>query len=172
MVFPMELNRVLLSFVLLFPAAVPAQIQLHTFTSTADGSEQPYALYLPSAFDASRKYALLVSLHTEDSNERLNLRQVLGPPNRLGRPEREDARFIIACPYARGSMGYRGLAEQDVYDMIGAIERSLPVDPDRVYLTGASMGGGGALWLAETQPDRWAAVAPVCAATVPGSEEL
>ena len=34
------------------------------------------------------------------------------------------------------------------------------------------MGGGGALWLALTRPDVWAAVAPVCAATIPGSEEL
>src|ERR1035438_1803097 len=56
--------------------------------------------------------------------------------------------------------------------MIDAIEHRFPVDPDRVYLTGASMGGGGALWLALTHPDRWAAVAPVCAAPLPGSEDL
>ena len=34
------------------------------------------------------------------------------------------------------------------------------------------MGGGGALWLALTRPDVWAAVAPVCPAAFPGSEEL
>src|SRR5690242_10686945 len=34
------------------------------------------------------------------------------------------------------------------------------------------MGGGGALWLALTRPDVWAAVAPVCAATIPGTEDL
>jgi hypothetical protein len=46
------------------------------------------------------------------------------------------------------------------------------VDRERVYLTGISMGGGGALWLALTRPDVWAAVAPLCPATVLGSEEL
>jgi hypothetical protein len=46
------------------------------------------------------------------------------------------------------------------------------VDEDRVYLTGASMGGGGALWLAMTRPDEWAAVAPVCADEFPGTGDL
>jgi len=137
-----------------------------------DSSEQPYALYLPDGFTPSQKYALLVSLHTEDSNHRLNLRQVLGPADRRGRPERADPRFVIACPYARGGMSYQGIAEQDVYDMVAAVERRFPIDPDRVCLTGASMGGGGALWLALTHPDRWAAVAPVCAAPLPGGEDL
>ena len=157
---------------LLVPFALFAQPQFLTFPSTIDGTQQPYAIYLPDNFNPAQRYALLVSLHTEDSNHRLNLRQVLGPPNRLGRPEHSDARFILAFPYARGSLGYQGIAEQDVYDMIADVERRYSIDADRVYLTGASMGGGGALWLALTRPDRWAAVAPLCPAIVPGSEEL
>jgi pimeloyl-ACP methyl ester carboxylesterase len=162
----------LILLLLLVPAALLGQVRFLTFPSTIDSTDQPYAIYLPENFNPAQKYSLLVSLHTEDSNHRLNLRQVMGPPNRLGRPEHADPRFIIAFPYARGSMGYRGIAEQDVYDMIAAVERQYPVDPDRVYLTGASMGGGGALWLAATHPDRWAAVAVLCPATIPGTEEL
>ncbi len=162
----------LLFFGLLLPFPAPAQTSFLTFASTVDGTEQPYALYLPERYDRTQRYPLLVSLHTEDSNHRLNLRQVLGPVDRMGRPERADPRFIVAFPLARGSMGYWGIAEQDVYDMIAAIEQRYPIDPDRVYLTGPSMGGGGALWLALTHPDRWAAVAPLCAAVMPGSEEL
>jgi pimeloyl-ACP methyl ester carboxylesterase len=157
---------------LLLPFAAPARTQFLTFTSSVDGSAQPYALYLPESANPSQGFPLLVSLHTEDSNHRLNLRQILGPPDRAGRSGTGDAPFAVACPYARGSMGYRGIAEQDVYDMLGDVQRRFPVDPDRVYLTGASMGGGGALWLALTHPDRWAAVAPLCAAAPPGSEEL
>jgi predicted peptidase len=37
-----------------------------------------------------------------------------------------------------------------------------PVDPQRIYLTGLSMGGYGAWELAMRQPARFAAVAPVC----------
>ena len=38
----------------------------------------------------------------------------------------------------------------------------LPIDLDRVYLTGLSMGGYGSWLLAARQPDRFAAVAPIC----------
>jgi len=38
----------------------------------------------------------------------------------------------------------------------------LPVDPDRVYLTGSSMGGFGVWALASEYPHRFAAAAPVC----------
>jgi len=37
-----------------------------------------------------------------------------------------------------------------------------PIDPDRVYLTGLSMGGYGAWDLAARHPERFAAVVPVC----------
>ena len=99
---------------LLAPLSLPGQVQDLTFVSSVDGTSQPYALYLPPNFDAAQKYPLIVSLHSEDTNHRLNLRQVLGPPNRMGRPLHEDARFLIASPYARGAMGYQGIAEQDV----------------------------------------------------------
>lgn len=36
------------------------------------------------------------------------------------------------------------------------------VDPDRVYLTGLSMGGHGSWYLAYRHPELFAAVAPIC----------
>ncbi|MEH2461096.1 prolyl oligopeptidase family serine peptidase [Nostoc sp.] len=36
------------------------------------------------------------------------------------------------------------------------------IDPDRVYLTGLSMGGYGTWHLAAAQPERFAAIAPIC----------
>ena len=148
-------------------------------TSSVDGSQQPYALYLPRSFDAPKQYGLLISLHSEDSNHRLNLIQVLGiagrgsmAPEGPSFPTLRDQDLIVACPMARGTMGYQGIAEQDVYDVLADVERRYPVDPDRVYLTGISMGGGGALWLAETHPDLWAGVAAMCPDSMPGSEDL
>jgi hypothetical protein len=80
--------------------------------------------------------------------------------------------FLVAAPLARGMMDYRGIAERDVYDTLAEMERRFPVDPDRVYLTGISMGGAAALRLALTRPDMWAAVAAVCPAPEPGVENL
>ena len=152
-----------------------------TYRSTADQSEQPYALYVPKSYDPARRYPVVVSLHEEESNHVVNLQRVFGIPARYGEtglqalgtlavPRAVD--YLVACPLARGTMGYQGIAEQDVYDVLADVKRRYPVDEDRVYLTGSSMGGGGALWLALTRPDVWAAVAPVCADVFPGTEDL
>jgi predicted esterase len=167
--------------ILVFSASLHAQpgARVVTFTSTVDGTQQPYALYLPRTFETPKEYGLLISLHSEDSNHRTNLAQVLGiagrgmvAPQGSGFPVLRDHELIVASPLARGSMGYQGIAEQDVYDVLADVERRYPVDRDRVYLTGISMGGGGALWLAETRPDVWAAVAAMCPDNMPGSEDL
>jgi fermentation-respiration switch protein FrsA (DUF1100 family) len=167
--------------VLLFAQTYTPGAQSLKFVSTVDESEQPYALYLPRDFEPEKKYPLVISLHSEESNHRLNLMQVLGQGNRFAnggrvplnylRPAR-DVEFIVASPLARGTMGYRGIAERDVYDVLADVKRRFLVDEDRVYLTGISMGGAGALWLALSRPDVWAAVAPVCAAPVPEAEAL
>jgi fermentation-respiration switch protein FrsA (DUF1100 family) len=170
------------AFLSLAPA-VPAQTgpRMLSFHSSVDDSDQPYALYVPPSFAPEKQYPLVISLHAEQTNERLNLRQVFGLLNRFGDLPAADLRyfrlakdrgFIVACPFARGTMGYEGIAEQDVYDVVSDVERRYPVDRDRVYLTGISMGGGGALRLALTRPDLWAAVAPVSPAFVPGTEDL
>jgi pimeloyl-ACP methyl ester carboxylesterase len=174
-----------------------------TILSTVDDTDQPYALYLPLHFDPARKYPLVISLHDEASNHRLNLSRLFGIPNRirqtsfaapkgLSRPlpvsgviRETDAQaangpfqpfpnvdFIVAAPLARGTIGYQGIPETDVYDVLEDVKKRLPIDEDRIYLTGPSMGGGGALWLGLTRPDIWAAIAAVCPAPPSGTEEL
>jgi fermentation-respiration switch protein FrsA (DUF1100 family) len=147
-----------------------------TYFSPIDNSEQAYALYLPKTFSPEKRYPLVIGLHAEESSQRAIMAQLFGVGNRLGVgggflavPEVE---FIVACPFARGTMGYQGIGETDVYDVLADVKRRYPVDEDRVYLTGVSMGGGGALWLALTRPDVWAAVAPLCPSGMPEAEEL
>jgi predicted esterase len=172
--------------VALLGASCAAQVytpgpQVLSFFSDVDDSDQPYGLYLPKSFDAAKKYPLVVSLHGAWSNHRLNLRRVFGRGNRPAEtdaqasryfPAVRDVEFIVASPYARGTMGYQGIPEKDVYDVVADVKRRFPIDEDRVYLTGLSMGGGGALWLGLTRPDVWAAVAPVCPAVPDGTDEL
>ena len=42
--------------------------------------------------------------------------------------------------------------------MIDEIRRAYPVDPNRIYLWGYSMGGYGTCWIGSLEPDRFAAV--------------
>lgn len=155
--------------------------QVLTFFSDVDDSDQPYALYLPRDFNASKRYPLVISLHGAWSNHRLNLKRVFGKGNLPGESDVlatryfqqfRDVEFIVASPFARGTMGYQGIPEKDVYDVLADVKRRFRIDEDRVYLTGLSMGGGGTLWLALTRPGIWAAIAPVCPAAPEGSEDL
>jgi hypothetical protein len=162
------------------------------FFSTVDETDQPYAIYIPKNFDESRKYPLVVFLHGAMSNHRLGLRRVFGQGNIQGTdfikpghvpvetdleatryfPQLKDVDYVVAAPYARGTAGYQGIPEQDVYDMLDDIKSRFSIDEDRIYLTGLSMGGGGTVWLGLTRPDIWAAIAPCCPAPPDGSADL
>src|SRR5436190_20601565 len=119
------------------PMLLPGQSgpQILTFRSAVDDSDQPYAIYLPRTFRADAKYPLVVSLHSEQSTHRLNLRQVLSVPSRLGEMDSEDLRyfpvvrdegFIVVCSLARGTMGYQGFPERDIYDTLADVELRFP----------------------------------------------
>jgi predicted esterase len=155
--------------------------QVLTYLSDIDDTDQPYAIYVPKAYSSARKYPLVISLHGPYSNHRLDLRRVFGKGNRLGETDAEASRYwpamrdidmFVASPLGRGTMGYKGLAERDVYDVLADVKRRFSIDEDRVYLTGISMGGGGALWLGLTRPDVWAAVSAVAPAVPEGTEPL
>ncbi len=176
-----SLATVLLSFNRAVPQSLPAGPQVQTFFSNVDDTEQPYGLYIPEHYDPSKKYPLVVMLHGAGSNHRLALRRVFGKSNANGETDVEASRYfpdwlpvdyIVASPLARGTMGYQGIAEKDVYDVLADVEKRFNIDENRVYLTGLSMGGGGTLWIGLTRPDIWAAIAPVCPAPPTGTIDL
>ncbi len=166
---------------LLVAQKLPPGPQVLTFFSDVDDTEQPYGLYLPQNFNPAKKYPLVVMLHGAGSNHRLAMRRVFGFSNKEGEtdveatryfPEWKNVDFIVASPLARGTMGYQGVAEKDVYDIMADVKKRFPIDEDRTYLTGLSMGGGGTLWIGLSNPDLWAAIAPVCPAPPRGTTEL
>ncbi len=170
---------------LLMPTDQYAQLmrsgpQVNSFHSSVDDTEQPYGLYIPPNFNKAQKYPLVVMLHGAGSNHRLALKRVFGKSNVPGETDVEASKyfqpfdnrnFIVVTPYARGTMGYQGIAEKDVLDVLADVKKRFRIDEDRTYLTGLSMGGGGSLWIGLAYPDIWAAIAPVCPAPPTGSKE-
>lgn len=143
------------------------------YRSEVDGTLQPYALYVPPSYDAAKAWPMMVSLHGATSNHLLNRRRVFGLGNRRGETDYEairnevdypDVGFVVVSPYGRGEVaGYDGIAEGDVLRAMADVQRAYNVDPDRVHLTGLSMGGGGTWHLGLRYPDRFASITPVCA---------
>ncbi|HMC93131.1 MAG TPA: prolyl oligopeptidase family serine peptidase, partial [Polyangia bacterium] len=140
-----------------------------------DGTLQPYALYVPPGYDARKPWPLIVALHGAFSDHRHNLRRVFGLDNRPGETDAEASRnelplpdvpALVVSPYGRGElMGYDGLGGEDVMRVLQDVRRAYHVDPERISLTGLSMGGGGTWQIGLRHPELFAALAPVCGIT-------
>ena len=66
----------------------------------------------------------------------------------------------------------RELSERDVMHVLEIVRKEFNVDPNRIYLWGQSMGGGGTYHLAAKYPDIWAAIAAAAPAPAPNLDEL
>ncbi len=145
------------------------------YRSEWDDTLQPYALYVPRDYDDKRAWPLVVALHGASSNHRHMLRRVFGLDNRPGESDEEasrndvtfpDVEAVVVAPFGRGElMGYDGLGEEDVLRVIADVRRAYKIDPNRISLTGLSMGGGGTWTIGLRHPELFAALAPVCGVT-------
>ncbi len=71
---------------------------------------------------------------------------------------KRDLPFVVVSPQSpRG--GWNADALNALLDEVLTRNK---IDPDRVYLTGLSMGGSGSWELGTSYPERFAAVAPIC----------
>jgi dienelactone hydrolase len=68
------------------------------------------------------------------------------------------ADVVLLFPSALGNSLYRADAEDEVLRAIDALLAEIAVDPDRITLWGASMGGAGATTIGFHHPDRFAAL--------------
>lgn len=67
--------------------------------------------------------------------------------------------FIVVAPQCPQ---YEVWNEDEIVRLLDHLAEQFHVDPARVYLTGLSMGGFGAWALALRQPQRFAALVPIC----------
>ncbi|MEZ6064501.1 MAG: prolyl oligopeptidase family serine peptidase [Planctomycetaceae bacterium] len=125
--------------------------------------ELAYLLYLPPNYEEQEKWPLLVFLH--GSGERGNNLQkvkVHGPPKLV--EQGRDFPMIIVSPQCPADKWWD---VRELTALIDAVSTEQKVDPDRIYVTGLSMGGYGTWELASAIPDRLAAIVPICGGGTP-----
>jgi len=121
-----------------------------------------YAQYLPKDFDNTKQYPLVLFLHgAGERGDDLNVATRHGYMKYV-REEGREYPFICIAPQCP-SMKYWACYTESLLAFLDYLEDSLPIDKKRVYVTGFSMGGMGTVMLAMADPDRFAAIAPVCA---------
>jgi len=129
------------------------------YLSKVDSTLQPYQMFVPTSYDKSKAFPLVIALHGMGGDENSYFQAYAQGAFKV---EAEKHGYIVACPKGRkpASM-YIGDAEKDVMDVISEVRRDYNIDPDRIYLTGHSMGGYGTWSVAMSHPDLFAALAPV-----------
>ncbi|HID54914.1 TPA: phospholipase [Candidatus Poribacteria bacterium] len=121
-----------------------------------------YLLFLPDEYvrGTKRKWPLILFLHgAGERGDDLNLLKRHGIPKIT--EERPDFPFIAVSPQCPRYSWWTAEIES-LKTLLDHIVESYPVDTDRVYLTGLSMGGFGTWRLAASYPERFAAIAPIC----------
>ncbi len=137
---------------------VRAGRQERIFSSTWDGSLQPYQLFVPPVLLRNPPQGgapLVVVLHGKgvDQNAWFNFTPILAEAEKRG--------YVVAAPYGRGDMWYRGPGERDVLDVAADVQKTVNINADRVFLTGHSMGGWGTFWVGLRNPEVFSAIAPM-----------
>jgi poly(3-hydroxybutyrate) depolymerase len=142
------------------------------YRSSFDGKLVPYRIYLPTNYDKSKKYPLVVLLHGAGGDE-TNFLEAYG---HLWPKLAEQRGYILASVNGRGPLsGYRKETggEQDVLDVLDLMKSHFSIDASRVYLGGHSMGGGGTWAIGLKYPDRFAGLIPIAGSSAmlaPGLE--
>ena len=180
---PFRLAAFLLPTLLLHPLAAQepsakstaSRIEKKTYDFKDAGKEMEYALFVPSTYARDKNTPLIVLLHGLGSTPQ----QIIRYPGLTDQAEKHGT--IVAAPMGYNPRGWYGvlgpkgtrggdppnlgeLSEKDVMNVLGLVRKDYTIDPDRIYLMGHSMGGGGTFHLALKHPDVWAALGPIAPA--------
>jgi predicted peptidase len=119
-----------------------------------------YLVYVPEAAakEPNKKWPTILFLH--GAGERgTNIWTVAahGPPKIV--KNNPNFEFIVISPQCPPN---RWWETETLQGLIKDVQAKYPIDQDRFYLTGLSMGGYGSWALSASNPELFAAVAPIC----------
>jgi len=165
---------------LLGAAAPVAQCQSYEARvhQASDGTVLPYRFLAPETVEEGARYPLVLFLHGAGERGDDNSAQLKhGTALYLERSNRTAYPCYVVVPQCpRGkqwaSLPWSGLAGRQAAEpsqpmqaalaLLEELSQEFAIDPDRLYVTGLSMGGYGTWDLVTRFPDRFAAAAPIC----------
>lgn len=126
-----------------------------------------YWLYLPPTSVVQEPLPLVLFLHgAGERGNNLELVKKWGPPRQVG--EGEALPFLLISPQCpEGETWNVDVLEK----LVESVADEFPVDSQRLYLTGLSMGGYGTWNLLARRPDLFAAAVPICGGGNPATAE-
>ena len=131
-----------------------------------------YQVYIPADYNASQRWPVILFLHGagERGTDGLVQTQIGLAPSIRGNAKRWPA--IAIFPQVPPDSMWNGVPAEAAMLALERTMKDYVTDPDRVYLTGLSMGGNGSFYLAYRYAEKFAAVVPICGWVTPFSETL
>ncbi|MCG8527011.1 MAG: hypothetical protein MI748_11555 [Opitutales bacterium] len=126
------------------------------YLSKVDFSGQPFSIRVPTDYDPSRSYALVIKLHGRGGDHHVNSDWM---------SEETDRIFISILGRTRAGF-YRELCETDVLEAIEYVKEYWSIDPTNVHIYGGSMGGMGTAYLTNRHPHLSASAIMLCGSGV------
>ncbi len=138
--------------------AEPADVQQAGRLETRVPVRMNYLVYLPKDYDSHDAWPLMLFLHGGgERGDDLELVKMHGPPKLIAAGR--EFPFIVLSPQCPQDREWEPI---ELIALLDDVSRQYKVDPDRIYVTGLSMGGFGSWRLAAYAPHRLAAIAPIC----------
>jgi len=154
----------------------------YEFTGTAK-LRMPYRLLTPKPLSPGAKYPLVLFFHGSGERGDDNQKQLQHAVGRFAAPDsrKEYPCFVVApqCPTQWDNQQTMWTGERErmrlmkldpetaaplrtALELLIALQQKLPIDTDRIYVTGISMGGFATWEALIRDPQKFAAAIPVC----------
>ncbi len=153
-------------------SAPPPGSQSITYLSSVDGEALTSLLWVPKNFDPQAgKVPLFVYLHGGGGLGTFNPAMTpefdgrgwiaLAPDGRKWNLANQGCTWRTSAAYVDNPDPDVGPGERDILDAITWAKQNFPIDEDRIYLSGFSMGGRGTYIIGLKNPYLFAAIAPL-----------
>lgn len=171
----------LLFFLFSFANAQITDFEQKTFTDST-GQELQYRILKPANYDSTKSYPLVLFLHGAGERGNDNYSQLKWGVSHLAEPKMREKypSFIVAPQVPKGeywstlksirdtSSYSQPMAEHPsipmklTIELLEKLQENFPIDSNRLYVTGISMGGFGTFDLIQRHPNKFAAAVPIC----------
>ena len=156
----------------------------------SNGIDLPYQIYIPDGMDASKKYPVVLFMHGLGSvgttGEHIYQATAQIVANIPASKYKNDV-IMIAPQHPKGQKWVEVDYRSGIYDfdktpiskwlaaakeLVDTCANELPIDTDRIYGYGNSMGAFATIYMAMTYPDLYAAIVPVAGGCDPTKAAL
>jgi predicted peptidase len=128
---------------------------------TLDGVTYRYQVYLPVDYTPDKPWPIALFLHgSGERGDDGSVQTQVGIPAAI-RSDRKRFPMIVVMPQARPNTRWTGAMAAQALKALDQSIAEFHGDPQRVYLTGLSMGGQGVWFMAARNPHKFAALAPI-----------